>query len=116
MFEGFFHGLSIGIGIVTGLVLIILLLALAYWGMQRLQQDRFSPELFERYLQQCLEEEDYEEAQNAREILAELEAGRKHPLLREYEIVAEPYLILKSQAGGNETIRFSEERRVQRKG
>lgn len=119
MWEGITTGFFIVLGMILGFVAFALVLVLALRRYLKKSgvglEDGFSVELFEQYLKHCLENEWYEEAERARQIIAELQSNEKSELLKDYYIDSEPYMVIESKEQGQDIIRFKEERRVKRK-
>lgn len=118
MWSSITTGFFIALGIVLGFVVFALLLL---WGIRRLLgshldgEEGFSVELFEQYLDYCLDGELYEEAERVRRIISELQANEKSDLLKDYYVDSEPYMIIESKKEGQDIIRLKENRCIKRK-
>lgn len=112
------QGIGIGAGIILGIILIMLGTALLVRLLKRGSSNQaFTPELFEKYQEEILMEEKFEEANVVSQIIDEL-YNDEYPkkLLKDYMVKKDIDFIIKSQGESGEVISFKEKFKIVRKG
>ncbi len=112
------QGMGIGVGIVLGIALVAIVIALLVRLLRRgASTQSFTPELFEAYREEILQEEKFEEANTVSIIIDQL-YNNEYPkkLLKEYTVKKDIDFVIKSQGESGEVISFKEKLKIVKKG
>lgn len=112
------QGIGVGVGFILGIVLVVVVVAVLIRLLRRGSGNQsFTPELFEKYREEILMDEKFEEANIVSQIIDDL-YNHEYPkkLLQDYTVKKDVDFVIKSQGEGQgEVISFNEKLKVVRK-